>query len=111
MHPARAGFAPSPGGHAGGGTIGDAPGRKRSNTLTEFPEMADITAHSTNAAPRTGFRAVLHAIADFFENAAASNRRVRQVQYLQSLTDEELAQRGLKRENIVHHVFSDLYYV
>ncbi|MFP4240211.1 DUF1127 domain-containing protein [Rhodosalinus sp.] len=73
--------------------------------------MAEITADSTNTAPRSGLRAVLHAIADFFENVAASNRRLRQVQYLQSLTDEELAQRGLKRENIVHHVFCDLYYV
>lgn len=73
--------------------------------------MADITAHSTNAAPRSGLRAVLAAIAEFFETAAASNRRVRQVQYLQSLTDEELAKRGIKRENIVHRVFSDLYYV
>lgn len=73
--------------------------------------MADITAHSTNPARRSGIRAVLAAVADFFETAASANSRVRRVQYLQSLTDEELAQRGMKREEIVHRVFSDLYYV
>jgi hypothetical protein len=86
-------------------------GRKRSTNLTEFPKMADITAHSTTTGRRSGFRAVLAAIGEFFETAAASNRRVRQVQYLQSLSDAELAKRGIKREEIVHRVFSDLYYV
>jgi len=33
--------------------------------------------------------------------------RTRQIQFLQSLTDEELRQRGLTRDRIVHHVFAD----
>ncbi|MBE1283290.1 MAG: hypothetical protein GJ676_08245 [Rhodobacteraceae bacterium] len=33
--------------------------------------------------------------------------RVRQIEFLQSLSDEELEKRGLKRDQIVHRVFAD----
>ena len=36
---------------------------------------------------------------------------MRQVTFLQSKTDEELAAMGIKRDDIVHHVFRDTYYV
>ena len=36
-----------------------------------------------------------------------ANYRVRQVEFLQSLSDEELVKRGLRREDIMRRVFSD----
>ena len=38
---------------------------------------------------------------------AEAQSRVRQVEFLQSLSDEELKIRGLTRERIVHRVFAD----
>ncbi|NOC83582.1 DUF1127 domain-containing protein [Ruegeria sp. HKCCD6228] len=40
-------------------------------------------------------------------SVAEAQSRVRQVEFLQSLSDEELKKRGLSRERIVHRVFSD----
>ena len=40
-------------------------------------------------------------------SVAEAQSRVRQVEFLQSLSDEELKNRGLTRERIVHRVFSD----
>ncbi len=40
-------------------------------------------------------------------SVAEAQSRVRQVEFLQSLSDEELKKRGLARERIVHRVFSD----
>lgn len=74
--------------------------------------MANIAAHThTTAGPRRGLNALFTAIGDFFTTVAASDRRLRQVDYLQSLTDAELAERGIRRDEIVHHVFRDSYYV
>ncbi len=39
-----------------------------------------------------------------------SNDRVRQVEALQSLSDEELAERGLRRDEIARHVFNDVFW-
>lgn len=39
-----------------------------------------------------------------------TNQRLRQVEALQRLTDEELAERGIKRSEIARHVFLDLYW-
>ncbi|WP_170790649.1 DUF1127 domain-containing protein [Ruegeria lacuscaerulensis] len=38
---------------------------------------------------------------------AEAQTRVRQVEFLQSLSDEELRKRGLTRDRIVHRVFAD----
>ncbi|GAA6159478.1 MULTISPECIES: DUF1127 domain-containing protein [Ruegeria] len=38
---------------------------------------------------------------------AEAQTRVRQVEFLQSLSDEELHKRGLTRDRIVHRVFAD----
>lgn len=37
--------------------------------------------------------------------------RVAEIERLQALSDDDLAARGLRREDIVHHVFRDLYYI
>ncbi|SIN94858.1 DUF1127 domain-containing protein [Vannielia litorea] len=43
--------------------------------------------------------------------AAEANPRMKAVNRLSAMSDEELAARGLKREDIVRHVFRDIYYV
>jgi len=42
---------------------------------------------------------------------AENNGRVKEVQYLSSLSDAQLAARGLKREDIARHVFHDVFFV
>lgn len=38
-------------------------------------------------------------------NVAEANPRYRQIQQLQALSDEQLAKKGLRRDDIVMHVF------
>ncbi|MCI5097269.1 MAG: DUF1127 domain-containing protein [Rhodobacteraceae bacterium] len=49
---------------------------------------------------------ILHAIGAFLVAVAENNDRVRQVEFLRNLSDQELAARGIKREDIVRHVFA-----
>lgn len=44
-------------------------------------------------------------------NASANSGRMRKVESLNAKSDAELAAMGLKREDIVHHVFRDMYYI
>lgn len=46
-------------------------------------------------------------IYSFLISMAEAQSRVQQVEFLQSLSDEELSKRGLTRERIVHRVFAD----
>ena len=43
--------------------------------------------------------------------AASAEQRFQQVQRLQAKSDAELAAMNLRRDDIVHAVFKDLYYV
>ncbi|WP_254695308.1 DUF1127 domain-containing protein [Oceanicola sp. D3] len=54
-----------------------------------------------------GFDRVLSALVSLAE----ANPRMKAVSRLSAMSDEELAARGLKREDIVRHVFRDIYYV
>jgi uncharacterized protein YjiS (DUF1127 family) len=45
------------------------------------------------------------------EALATANSRARQVEALSAMSDEELAKRGLRREDIVQHVFRDAMYM
>ena len=56
------------------------------------------------AAPFLAFGRILMKIAE-------ANSRFEQVQRLQSLSDEDLAARGLTRDGIVRHVFRDRMYI
>ena len=40
-----------------------------------------------------------------------SASRVRQIEFYQAKSDEELAELGLTRDRIVHHVFRDVMYL
>lgn len=74
-----------------------------------FP-MADITAHH---ASRRSFSvgSVFKSIWNGLLYLGEHNSRVQKLNRLMDLSDEELARRGLKREDIVRHVFSDMLYV
>lgn len=49
------------------------------------------------------------AIGNWMIRLAESNTQVRKAQFLYSLSDEDLAKRGLKREDIVTHVFGNFH--
>lgn len=54
---------------------------------------------------------ILERIGTFLVQIAANNPRMRKVTYLQNLSDEQLAERGLRRDQIVRHVFADSMYI
>ncbi|GHG92512.1 hypothetical protein [Pseudodonghicola xiamenensis] len=69
-------------------------------------------AHTTSQ-PSAGFSftrpivALGHGIWAWMERVAEANSRQDQVKFLQSLSDKELAARGIRRDRIVEHVFAD----
>ncbi|MBU2962514.1 DUF1127 domain-containing protein [Citreicella sp. C3M06] len=72
--------------------------------------MAFLTAsHAQHTAPFLSrfFAALGNAIVAIGE----ANPRLRRVEALQRLSDEQLAAKGLRREDIVRHVFRDVYYL
>lgn len=42
---------------------------------------------------------------------AETNSRAKEVRFLKSLSDAELANRGIMREDIVRHVYNDTFYL
>jgi len=60
------------------------------------------------------FSAVGHALASVghaLMTNSTGQQRMNRIAYLQSKTDAELAELNIKRDDIVHYVFKDLYYV
>ena len=55
--------------------------------------------------------APFRAIGRFFITVMEQNSRVQLVERLNAKSDAELAEMGLSRDEIVHHVFRDLYYL
>jgi uncharacterized protein YjiS (DUF1127 family) len=74
--------------------------------------MADMTDTSF-ATPRP--RDILRGLARAFWTAAEAHGtragRRRQIEALHAKSDAELAEMGIARERIAHHVFKDLYYI
>jgi len=71
--------------------------------------FSDAGRPVANAAS-TAFSAIgrfLRRIAESSGRVAALNNRVRQAEALMAMSDEQLAERGLRREDIVRHVFSN----
>ncbi len=75
-------------------------------------------AHITNAAPIAWPAAFFAAIGRAFQSvylammvSSTYDNRMKEIQRLNALSDAELAEEGLSRDRIVHHVFRDLYYV
>ncbi|MCB1336071.1 MAG: DUF1127 domain-containing protein [Maritimibacter sp.] len=71
--------------------------------------MAHIAIQTGVARP--SLRAALTRIAALFVAYTEARSRYPQVQALQALSDDQLAERGLTRDDIVRHVFADLYYL
>ncbi|RDD66184.1 DUF1127 domain-containing protein [Thalassococcus profundi] len=56
--------------------------------------------------------AALRSVGRFFVLLAETNSRVKAIEHLNTLSDAQLAERGIKkREDIARHVFRDLFYV
>lgn len=76
--------------------------------------MASSTASIRTAPirPLAGLSALIAkpfaAIGGFLVRMMDGNDRVREVEKLNAMSDAQLARRGLKRENIVRHVFRDM---
>lgn len=67
---------------------------------------------NTAYAPRTNiFARIGSRIMNGLVAMAEANGRVKQVERLQAMSDAELARRGIKRDEIVYHVFRDLSHV
>ena len=76
--------------------------------------MAHITHSAPVAWPLNALAGLGRAFQSFFlalSVASTSDARLREMERLQALSDEELAKRGLTRDRIVNHVFRDLFYV
>ncbi len=68
----------------------------------------NMSARLSDAAPiRNPFAAIFKALVYIAEN----NPQMKQVQALAELSDEQLAKRGLERQDIVRHVFADRYWL
>ena len=72
-------------------------------------------AVTTHIPAQSGFLAALDraasAFANFIVSISVSHSRARQLAALSELSDEALAKKGLKREDLVRYVFRDVYYV
>ena len=73
---------------------------------TQAPDI-QFTRPGLMARVGAGFGRVLAALVAMAE----ANPRMKAVNRLAAMSDEELAARGLKREDIVRHVFNDIYYI
>ncbi len=73
--------------------------------------MAHVATQSAHWSPRAAISGVLASIGGFLTSVALANSRFQKVQELQALSDEQLAERGMKREDIVQAVFSDAYWI
>ena len=81
--------------------------------------MASITTNTDIQAGavhllKTAGNSVLNmfqAVGNFFVMLAETNSRAQAVERLNAMSDAQLAARGLKREDIVRHIFKDMFYI
>ena len=69
------------------------------------------TDHAAFGASVSPIRRFLGRIGEFLVSLSFAHGRVRQVQALQAMSDEQLKQLGLARRDIVSHVFRDVYWM
>ncbi len=73
--------------------------------------MAHITFTPT-VTPITEFlMRPLRAVGSFMVAIMESNSRIQLVDKLNAMSDAELAELGVKRDEIVHYVFKDTFYI
>ena len=73
--------------------------------------MATIVDVQQDNRIAAGLNRVFKGIFNFLVSISTAQSRVRQIEFLCALTDEELAERGLSRQDIVRYVYRDAYYV
>ena len=61
--------------------------------------------------PIAAIGAFFAAIGNAMIAASSNSSRLNKVEMLNAKSDAELAKMGIKRDDIVHHVFRDLYYI
>ncbi len=72
--------------------------------------MATLTTTHTGLNLSAVFKPFV-ALGKFLVQIGESNTRVQALRKLTEMSDADLAQRGLKREDIVQHVFADKFYI
>lgn len=73
--------------------------------------MAYATQHTASAGIFSAVQHFFAAIGNALVLVAESNPRMKKVHALQRMSDAELAERGIKREDIVRVVFNDVLYM
>ena len=73
--------------------------------------MAFITATASTPSRTSILSGLGVRISNFFVRIAEAQNRSVDVQRLESLSDRELADIGIKREDILRHVYRDIYYI
>ncbi len=73
--------------------------------------MAFASTNVAQTSSSNGIAAFFRAIGGALVAMAESNTRIRKVEALSALSDEQLKERGIRREDIVRHVFSDALYI
>lgn len=83
-----------------------------------FAAQIPARGMSITSAPFMSARTGLTQLADIFKSigaslmrAAEASSRTHRIEALEAKSDAELRDIGIKREDIVYHVFKDLYYV
>lgn len=69
--------------------------------------MAFTSTHSTGITFPNPFRAIWNGLIILAE----ANPRMKEIEKLNNTTDEELAERGLERADVVRHIFRDRLYI
>lgn len=69
-----------------------------------------MATSTTNLSDHGFFSRLFSGVADRFERHAYAMSRRGLIEELEAKTDQELAEMGLKRDDIVRHVFQDLFY-
>lgn len=83
------------------------------NTSESFSSRGTVFVTAPLAIARrvgAAIASIANSVFDSFVRAAEASSRSQQIEALHAKSDAELAKMGIKRENIAHHVFNDLYY-
>lgn len=72
--------------------------------------MAYANTQATQARSNP-FKAIWNALVFAMEASCEVSSRTKRIDALMSLSDAELARKGLRRENIIRHVFADRFYI
>lgn len=67
--------------------------------------MFDITSNENRISLVEVLAAPIHGALALFSSSCRYSQRMKRIDYLNGLTDEQLAQRGLRRSDIVRHVY------